>query len=229
MIHGSAVLAPTGIKGFDANSVVNSTAALALFKAGYRYGARYIPRLQAKANDLTTREIDVMFGAGLAVSPVQHVESADSWVPTDDKGRQYGDGAVAACRVLNIPTGTTVWLDLEGISLGVPTEQIIRYCNYWHDKVLAAKFEPGIYIGWRAQLTPEQLYKRLKFARYWSAYNANTDQTPITRGTCMQQHVAKKGDKPSGVQFEIDTDLITTDKLGDRPTLYAPDEWSVVK
>jgi hypothetical protein len=227
MLRGAAKLAPTGIKGFDTNVPISSNDARAFFNAKYRFAARYIPRVTARPNDLTTAEIDRLFSGGLAVSLVQHVESADAWTPTDDKGRQYGDVAGAYCKSLGVPAGVTVWLDLEGIALGVDAEQVIRYCNYWHDKVLTAGYEPGIYVGWRCVLTGEQLYKRLKFKRYWSAYNENSDQLPIVRGVCMSQHVARTGDKPNGIDYGIDTDLIAADRLGDLPTLYAPDEWSV--
>jgi hypothetical protein len=158
--------------------------------------------------------------------PVQHVESESSWKPTDDKGRQYGQAAADACMAAGIPSGTTVWLDLEGVAEDTSHEQVIRYCNLWHDAVAAAGFEPGIYVGWHCGLTPVELYGRLKFSHYWAAYNLNADEYPITCGVSMKQHAAASGDKPGGVTFDIDTDVVLGDKMGRFPTLFAPDEWS---
>lgn len=223
---GSASKAPAGIKGFDTDFVVSPTNAHAFFAAGYRFAARYIPRLQPRSGDLSRAEIERFFANGLAVSPVQHVEP-ENWTPTDDKGRQYGATAANYCTLLGVPRGVTVWLDLEGVAIRTPAEQVIRYCNYWFDAVVAWGYEPGVYVGWQPILTGVQLYKRLKFARYWGAYNENADQTPIVRGYCMHQHVAKDGDIPPGVTIPIDTNITMTDHLNGLPTFYAPDEWSV--
>lgn len=223
----SAALAPTGIKGFDCNAFITTLAAHAFFAAGYRFAMRYIPRLEARLGDLTAAEVEAIHNAGLAVGIVQHVESDKSWVPSADKGKAYGDGATRALSALSVPFGTTVWLDLEGVAFGTPHEQIIQYVNYWSDRVSAARYQPGLYVGWRAMLSPDELYARLKVTRYWAAYNENTDQLPVTRGVCMSQHAAKAGDKPKGVLFDIDTDFIAADRLGGLPTLWAPDEWAV--
>jgi hypothetical protein len=223
--RASATAAPKGTIGFDANAPLTYEQARAFRAAGYRYVVRYVRRLKAAPHDLGVEEVDNLLLAGLAVMPVQHVESESSWEPTDDEGRTYGQNAADACHELGLALGTTVWLDLEGVAKDASADQVMRYCRLWHAAVLAAGFEPGIYVGWHCDLTPAQLYA-LPFTRYWAAYNLNADEYPATCGVTMKQHSAAPSDKPTGIQFEIDTDVVLGDKLGRFPTVFAPDEWS---
>jgi hypothetical protein len=223
-MNGHAIVSPSGIKGFDCNSVVTTQAGRALHALGHRFAVRYVRRSQPRVNDISEGEIAQIFPAGLALMIVQHVESDRSWKPDDTKGAQYGDNAASSCLALGIPRGVTVWLDLEGVAEGTDAEQIIRYCNIWYDRVAAVGYQPGIYVGWHAGLTPDQLYKRLKFSRYWAAYNLNRDQEPAVRGVCMKQREPTVPESQA-VTFPIDGNSIRPDKAGDLPTLFAPEEW----
>ena len=219
---------PDGARGFDVNRTLTAANARAFAKAGYTFALRYIPRAPERASDLSRKEIETLFLAGLAVMPVQHVESDSSWTPTDDKARAYGEKALAACVGLKIPAGVSVWLDLEGVATDVGAEQIVRYCNGWYEIVKGGGYLPGLYVGWHAGLTPDQLYWELHFSRYWAAFNLNRDQYPAVRGVCMKQHAAKKSDYPPKITFEIDTDTVALDEKGGLPVCYAPDEWGVL-
>lgn len=221
-----AVPGIAGDRGFDVNVVVTAAAARAFATAGYRFAVRYVPRETARSNDLSVNEIQDLHDVGIAVMPVQHVESESSWIPTDDKGRRYGETAAQSAHTLGLASGTTVWLDLEGVAVGTPAESVIRYCNFWHDRVAAAGFQPGLYVGWHAMLSPDELYRRLKFTRYWGAYNLNADQCPAVCGLAMKQGAAKPGDVPSGIGYPIDTDTILADSFGRTPTLTAPANWA---
>jgi hypothetical protein len=223
----SVIDAPAGSRGFDANAIITNCAQ-SFHKAGYRFAVRYIRRDPTHPNDLSTAEVAALHGAGLAVMPVQHVESEDSWEPTDDKGRRYGANAVDACRRLHVPRGVSVWLDLEGVATDVDSDQVIRYCNLWFDAVAGAGFRPSLYVGWQAGLTPQQLHKELKFTRYWAAYNLNLDEYPAVRGVCMRQRPSTSADIPASIGFEIDTDTVQLDSLGCLPSVWAPDEWGIV-
>jgi hypothetical protein len=85
---------------------------------------------------------------------------------------------------------------------------------------------PGLYIGWRCGLTPDQLYYKLKFAHFWAAYNLNNDEEPSVRGVQMKQNAALKSDIPPGMGAPIDTDRVLIDKLGGLPTFWTPDGWT---
>ncbi len=221
-MSGAAVVAPAGANGFDVNVPVDGVSARAFRAAGYVFAIRYIRRDPRSHNDLSVQEIETLHGAGLAVGIVQHFGPKEGWTPSDDLGRQYGRNAAAAAIELGTPPGTNVWLDLESVDPAVDVETIIRYCNRWHDVVAAAEFDPGIYVGYGARLSPDQLYRRLKFARYWGSYNLNRDEEPSVRGLCMKQH---EGTAPAGTHLMIDLDTVSGDRLGGFPTLWAPDEW----
>lgn len=233
MIMGKVLPIPVNTRGFDCNRPVTALEADAFFALGYRFAVRYVPRIQAKSHDLSKDEIDHLLAGGLAVMPVQHVESESSWTPSLTKGDQYGRVAAAYSHTIGVLEKTCVWLDLEGVStdfLPSPAERqaaTIAYCNAWYDRVLEGGFTPGIYVGWHAGLSAEQLFRRLKFQHYWGAFNLNRDQEPITRGIQMKQGVPKPADIPPGVKIAIDTNRVVGDKLGGLPLAFAPDEWAV--
>jgi hypothetical protein len=208
-----------GARGFDCNTPVSAADASAFVAAGYMFAVRYIPREVVHSHDLSVDEVQRLWTAGLGVMPVQHVESESSWLPSAAKGDRYGQVAADTTLGLGLPPRTTVWLDLEGVSSVVDAETIIAYANAWHDRVLRAGFEPGIYVGWHARLTPEQLYRRLKFTRYWAAYNLNREEYPAVCGVCMRQGAQQP---PPLVGFAIDGNTVTADAFGRVPTLAAP-------
>jgi hypothetical protein len=215
---------PAGMRGFDCNVPVTYAAARAFVDAGYRFAVRYVPRVVSKPHDLTREEVANLHRAGLAVMPVQHVASETAWTPTAALGARYGITAGATAQTLGIGAGTTVWLDLEGVAPSVGAYDIIGYCNAWWGHVHAIGYQPGLYVGWHAGLTPMQLYRALKFSRYWAAYNLNRDQYPAVRGVCMKQGAGKP---PSGIGYPIDTNLVHADALGGLPQAWAPDEWDI--
>lgn len=225
-LRGAAVSAYVGARGFDTNNPIPETAARDFHSQGYRYAIRYVRREKTASNDLSREEVRGLFNAGLAVMPVQHVQSAESWTPTVDKAKLWGQNAVMASMECGIPTATTIWLDLEGVSPSVDPEEIIRYCNFWYDRVYRAGYQPGLYVGWHSGLSSTQLYRRLKFKRYWASYNLDEDQYPAVRGVCMKQKEAKSKDKVSSFVHGIDVDVVVGDNFDDVPVVFAPDEWT---
>jgi hypothetical protein len=226
--RGVVVNAPLGVKGFDCNAPVNAVNGAAFYKAGYRFAVRYVRRVTNAAHDITGLEADTLHRAGLALMLVQHVE-LPGWIPSKDKGHMYGRNAAQHSREVGYPSGATLWLDLEEVSGGALAATIVSYCNAWHDVVADAGYHPGIYVGYGAGLDAGQLYRALKFDRYWSAYNLDEDKQPAIRGMCLSQHVARAGDYPGRVlraPFEIDVDITAVDALGGVCTVWAPDEWA---
>lgn len=212
---------PTGSKGFDANFPIGQWFAHAAYSAGYKFAVRYVGRVQQKPIDATSLELARLLRAGLAVMLVQHVKSAESWDPEGaGLGKLYGANAARFADLAGYADGATLWCDLEGIAVGTPASRVAAYCNAWHDAVAAAGYSPGVYVGWRAGLTGHDLYYRLKFKRYWAAYNLNVDQYPVVRGVQMRQFAAKTGDRIAGIELNaIDVNLIGKDAKGDSPIL----------
>lgn len=224
-MRGQAIVARTGYKGFDCDQPVRAAAAQLMTKAGFKFACRYIRRDAAHTYDLTEGEIESLFEAGIAVMPVQHVESAVSWIPSKEKGVANGQAAVDACNTLGIEKGVSVWLDLEGVKPNTAAQVVINYCNAWYNEVLQGGYIPAIYLGWHCGLTPSQLYHDLRFSHYWAAYNLNVDQYPVERGIQMKQHVSHSSDIPFGVNLAMQVDYIAMDNLGGLPIMYAPEEY----
>lgn len=226
MLEGHVYTMPSGARGFDCNTKLTAAIAQSFARHGYDYAVRYVRRAAFHTYDLDIAEAAAILSTGLALMPVQHVESADSWVPTRSKGAQYGETAATECEAIGISAGVTVWCDLEGVKPGTPHDDVIAYANAWHAAVASRGFVPGLYIGWHCGLNAHELYSALRFTHYWAAYNLNTDQYPAVRGVQMQQSAAKHADKPPGVSFEIDVDRVMVDKLRGLPTALGPMFWA---
>ena len=224
-LHGHVFTAPRGIRGFDANVTITADIASAFAAHGYRFCVRYVRRQTKHAHDLTAAEANTILDAGLALMAVQHVESEEGWVPTLEKGASNGANAAEHVTTVGMPSGVTVWCDLEGVAVGTPAQDVIDYCNRWHSVVAGAGFVPGLYVGFHCGLNPNQLYRSLRFTHYWSSYNLNADEMPAVRGVQMRQAVRKPLDHVPGFNFEFQTDRIGGDKLGGVPTLAGPDGW----
>lgn len=211
---------PDNSRGFDANGRITRAVAERFRDAGFTFAVRYVRRATGHAYDLTAGEMADLLAAGLGVMVVQHV-AAPGWVPSAALGRAYGAIAAEEARRIGVPIGVTVWCDLEGVARGVPAEEVIGFCNAWHAAVTAALYEPGLYVGDACGLSADQLYRRLRFERYWSAYNLNRDQVPAIRGVQMRQSVASEAERV-GVPFEFDVNTIRADRLGGTPVLLLP-------
>ena len=224
-LPGHVFSAPDGVRGFDTTETITARAAVAFRRAGYRFAVRYVRRDKPHASALKGTEARSLLNSGIGLMIVQYVESETAWSPTANKGTRNGGVAASECELLGVPWGVTVWCDLEGVAAGTPSQRVIDYCNAWHAAVSGAGYVPGIYVGYRAGLTPTQLYRALRFTHYWGAYNLNVDQYPAVRGIQMKQSKAKSSDRPSGVSIDFQTDRIKADGLRGRPTLLALEGW----
>jgi hypothetical protein len=224
-LPGHVFTAPDGVRGFDTAERVTANAAAAFRRRGYRFCVRYVRRDKPHASALSVSEAKSLLSVGIGLMLVQYVESDTSWIPSAAKGTTNGGVAAAEAEKLGVPWGVTVWCDLEGVSPGTPAQTVIDYCNRWHSRVTGAGYVAGLYVGYRAGLTPTQLYRALRFTHYWGAYNLNSDLYPATRGLQMKQSIRGGKDAVSGTSIAFQVDKIATDKLGGRPTLLALEGW----
>lgn len=209
-----------GARGFDANQTIHANDAVNAAHAGYQFVVRYVRRKTFHDYDLTARERDSILAAGLGLMAVQHV-APEGWVPTEAMGSDYGGIAAVECQKIDLLAGVTVWCDLEGVQPGTPHDDVIRFCNAWHDAVAAAAFAPGQYVGWHCGLTSDELYHDLHVPRYWNAYNG--DIVPAVRGFQMRQSVAKPSDLIPGFSNQtMDVNTIHADALAGTPSLLLP-------
>ena len=215
---------PDGSRGFDANQRISKRQAKDAVAKGYDFVMRYVRRAPRNDHDLIPAELSRCLHAGLGVGIVQHV-APEGWVPSLELGAAFGAVAAEECRGMGVPRGlgVTIWCDLEGVKRGVAAEEVVAYCNEWHRHVTDAGYHAGLYVGDSCGLTATQLYRRLRFDAYWSAYNLNRDEYPAVRGVQMRQKVATLEDLVVGLTNEtMDVDVIHADALGGTPTLLLP-------
>lgn len=221
LLSGTVQAAPAGVKGFDANTPISAAAAQAFYQKGYRFCIRYVGRVQMASYDLTQAEAKTILQNGLALMVVQHVLNP-GWSPTAELGAQYGSNAARFSKQIGVPPGVNVWCDLESVSEQAAAGDVIAYCNAWHDQVAESGYVPGLYVGYGAGLTPQQLYQKLKFRAYWGAYNLNSDEVPAVRGLQMKQKVGTGGTIAGITTEAYDDDYTLTDALGGNVLWLAP-------
>lgn len=213
---------PDGTPGFDCNAKVPLSLAKRFYDHGYRFAVRYVRRDLAHHYDISAPEIVDLLKAGLGVMLVQHV-APPGWHPAKALGSAYGAIAADHAAEVGYPRGCTLWCDLEGVDPRTTPLDVIQFCNAWYEKVQAAGFVPGLYVGDSCRLSAIQLYRDLKFKAYWSAYNLNADNVPAKRGVQMKQKAyPHPGSRVPGVPFEYDVDIIRSDALGGSPVLCLP-------
>lgn len=217
-LTGVPRLAPNGVRAFDCNDPLTPAQCSSFRAAGYRAAIRYVPRVIQHDYDLTPEEAERILKAGLALGIVQHV-APENWMPTARLGADYGHVAAMQAQFCGVPMGVNIWCDLEGVKLGTAPADIIGFLNSWWMEVAHFGYLPGLYVGWHAGLTAQQLFSNLRFQYYWSAYNLNADQVPAVRGVCMKQGTELR---LAGMKF--DPDVCTTDQLGNRATFLAPSD-----
>ena len=199
--------------GCDVTDPLNSATARQLFNKQFRFVVRYVGRDDGSRVfvDLSPDEAQAILDAGLALSVVQH-PLAEGWHPTQALGNQFGAAAAKLTGAAGLPAGVTVWLDLEGVAVGTPAQNIIDYCNAWHAQVTAVGYTSGIYIGANPGLSADQLYWDLDTGHYWRGGSSEKAGVPTTipnRGYQMIQRITGSG------ASEFDSDVVQTDNFGD--------------
>src|SRR4051812_41534954 len=146
-LPGKIQSAPSGMLGFDSDTVVTSTVAQQFMEQGYRFCLRYLSLTAGESSgDLSAAEAGNILNAGLALMPVQHVRSA-GWQPSGSLGQQDGANAVNNAGAVGFPPGVNLWCDLEGISSSATAQQVIDYCTSWYSAVSTGAYIPGLYVG----------------------------------------------------------------------------------
>lgn len=210
MVVKTAVPGPA----FDVNAPLNAAQAKAFIDAGYLSCIRYIPLTSSQlAGDLTSTEIEIILGAGLSLSAVQHVDSPP-WSPTASLGTKHGQYAGQRAAEIGLPVGMNLWLDLESVAAGTTAQEVIDYVDSWAIAVTGAGYLAGLYVGWDVALSDVQLYD-LPVKNYWRSYNC--DQSIPTRGWQILQHTQKT---LNGIIYDPNT--IQKDELGDLPIFLFP-------
>lgn len=211
--------AATAVLGFDTATPVESQTASEMRARGFSFCARYLSRTASATPPsglgaaLCEDEARWLLAAGLAIVPVQF--GLSTLMPSASTGTDVGAAAACNAAVLGIPTGVTLWCDLEWKPDVRPDpESTIEYANAWHDAVVAVGYGAGLYVGPNVPLGGQQLGD-LAFRSYWKSASAVPWPTP--RGFQLVQ----------GRSFTIDgllvdPDIAAIDAEGDRLYWLAP-------
>lgn len=133
-------------------------------------------------------------GAMNAARLKQLLDAGIAFVPVTFAG-EYNDGPddeIAQIKALGIPAGTTVFVDLEGLSAAkADPVALAAKINAWADGIRAAGYMPGLYVGVPQPFTEEELW-HLHVERYWRGQGSVRDRfnklsEPTGCGWCMTQ------------------------------------------
>jgi hypothetical protein len=197
---------------FDASTKLHDASGRALRSAGYIGCFRYVPLPSVPHGpDIDAPELMTLAQvAGLEVGLIQHTRYP-GWQPSQHSGR--GDGLVAAeyAAQAEYPDGAHVFLDLEGVDTLSSAAEVIDFCQEWARAVGEYRYKAGLYVGYQQPLSPQQLYDLHGIDSYWSD---DGHRKVLTRGCAVQQ-----GPKMTVAGVQIDSDVVASDLLGDRPVV----------
>lgn len=216
-VNAGTATAVVGQKGFDANTVMDTSSLEAFYAKAFRFAVRYIRNTNSSTTgNLSAAEANTIRSAGFALMAVQHVRGS-GWHPTGELGQQ--DGALAAQQVVDcgLPQKICVWMDLEGVDGDATSGDVIAYCNAWYKEVANGGFLPGIYVGASCGLSQDQLDNDLPFTYYWRS-GSNVPDLP-NHGYCMVQLIDSQY-VIDGVSYDLDT--IVDDSNSTPPVWAAP-------
>jgi hypothetical protein len=168
--------------------------------------------------------LDYFVGYLGVVSPARVVEATScglGFMAVTLAGRYDGAQAVAQCRALGLPSGVTVWLDLEGqTAFKADPVKLAATVNAWADAVASAGFMPGLYVGSPQPFTSVELFA-LRVVRYWhgqgSARDRQNELAEPTCGWCMAQDFPSVNWRKAPVL--VDVDHVSQDYRGRVPAM----------
>jgi hypothetical protein len=115
---------------------------------------------------MTPGRLADILAAGLSFIPVTFA-GAYANGPADEVGQLHA---------LGIPAGTSVFLDLEGMSaFKADPSALISAINTWADGIAAAGFIPCLYVGVPQPLTSDELWG-LRVRGYWRGQGSIRDR-----------------------------------------------------
>lgn len=175
----------------------------------------------AQALALRAAGVDALVGYLGAMTPPRLGYLTDAglaFMPVTFAGHYDGAIAVAQCRALGLPAGTTVWLDLEGQEAFGEGAGITPKLAAWATTVKAAGFVPGLYVGVPQPLMSAELFA-LPFERYWRGQGSIRDRfNALAEPTCGWSMVqAYPQHMRAGVL--VDDDMVQQDYRGRVPTV----------
>lgn len=196
----AAIAGARGVDSYPFSQVGSDAQAKALKAAGIDFVALYLGVAKQAQND-------ACLAAGLATFGVTVANTSD------------GTRSAVQAKAMGLAAGTSLFYDLEGpIAYQTPPKELIAAINAWADKVQAAGYVPGLYVGSPQPLTSDELWK-LHVTRYWRAPARVVDRNGAFAepecGWCMFQ--ANPSTHWGGVY--VDVDFVSQDYKGRTPMM----------
>jgi len=203
--------------GFDCSAKLTSQTAKQLAAMGFRFAVRYVGLSQPNAADIDSIEMGIILEDIGALWLVQHPLNP-GWSPSGQLGQAHGTAAARNAKAAGYLPAANLWQDLEGVSSTSKPQDVIDYCNEWGNAVIAAGFLHGLYVGYDAILSAQELYALPTVRSYWSDFG---NRSVAIRGFAMKQ--LTNDTVIPDLPFPIDLDLVHADMLGARPTWMMAD------
>jgi Domain of unknown function (DUF1906) len=186
-----------GARGTDSVTIITAATAAKFKTSGLDFCLQYL-------GTVTAAEVLAITAAGLAFMPVTYADQFD------------GLETVSELKALGLSEGCTVWLDLESIGTDIAIPTLKQQINQWATDVIAAGFQPGLYVGANSQLTSLELYQ-LSVVRYWHSESRILDRNgqpaePACGYCAFQLYPTQIWEGVS-----VDLDFIQQDYLGRLP------------
>ena len=202
------IIAAQAIPGlaFDTDAIPSHEQLLALWQAGYRAVAGYLP-LPGGHADWSRAHFEDCLAIGYQVWLVQHVREEKWNVVRDLSGSVDALSACTAAMSIGYPKGCHIYQDLEGI-IG-SRDETIKFATDFASTVVLSGYKAGLYHGYGVPVDSLALYDLRFVNTYWT----DAANRPIAhRGNAIVQ---KPTITVAGV--EIDPDEINPDHLGEVP------------
>ncbi len=98
------------VTGFDTSTPLTAAAARSAVTAGYKHAGRY---LVGGSKHITADEMIALKSAGLKLFPIMQRYNNSASVMTYEEGQEQGLDAIERARILNIPTGSTLFFAVD--------------------------------------------------------------------------------------------------------------------
>ena len=200
-----AVQATSGLYGCDIATPVTAAQAAALYADGARWIGRYLGSLQEP-------ELTGILAAGLKLLVIAGYARVGDW--SASTGLSDASEAIARAHALGLPSGITIFLDLESSSGAMTPDAAIAYATAHAHAVQSTGDIAGLYAGAGCPLDGAQLYS-LPHTAYAQACS---DGYTVKCG--WQWIQAHPGDLSlAGIQ--VDLGMLVEDYMGRLPWLVA--------
>lgn len=155
--------------GVDCITTLDAVRCKGLVGAGMRFACRYL-------GSLTVAERDVILASGMGISPVTYGRT--SWDGLSS-GAGIVDGGVDLAHLTDagIPSGATVWIDLEGVPSSTSAADVEAWVDARSYRLKKAGYDVGLYIGAAPGLSGDQAYSLPNVDRYWRSLSRVPEPT----------------------------------------------------